>query len=125
MRISATLASFFQEDIVAYNLILAERVSQILAGVPGIVEKKMFGGIGYMVSGNIACGVNKDDLIVRVGPEKYQEALDQPHTRVFDMTGRPMSGWITVAPPGYADDRDLKGWVKMGLDFASTLPEKP
>lgn len=125
MRIAAAPASFFQEDIVAYNSILAERVNQILAGVPGIDEKKMFGGIGYMVSGNMACGVNKDDLIVRVGPEKYQEALDQPHTRVFDMTGRPMSGWITVAPSGYADDCDLKRWVKMGLDFALTLPEKP
>lgn len=109
----------------AYDLKLAERISQALAEVPGIVEKKMFGGVGYMLGGNMACGVSKDDLIVRVGPEKYQGALDEPHVSVFDMTGRPMSGWITVAPAGYADDRDLKRWVLMGVDFASTLPEKP
>jgi TfoX/Sxy family transcriptional regulator of competence genes len=109
----------------AYDLKLAERVSQALDGIPGIVEKKMFGGVGYMITGNMACGVNKDELIVRVGPEKYQDALDQPHVSVFDMSGRPMSGWVTVSPAGYADERDLKRWVQMGVDFASTLPEKP
>jgi TfoX/Sxy family transcriptional regulator of competence genes len=109
----------------AYDLKLAERVSQALDGIPGIVEKKMFGGIGYMITGNMACGVNKDDLIVRVGPEKYQEALDQPYVSVFDMSGRPMNGWVTVAPAGYEDENDLKCWVQMGVDFASTLPEKP
>lgn len=108
----------------AYNLDLAERVSQILEGIPGVVEKKMFGGVGYMVRGNMACGVNKDDLIVRVGPQKYQEALGQPHASVFDMTGRPMSGWITVAPAGYEDEGDLMRWVQIGVDFASSLPEK-
>jgi TfoX/Sxy family transcriptional regulator of competence genes len=109
----------------AYDIKLAKRVSQALDSIPGIVEKKMFGGIGYMITGNMACGVNKDDLIVRVGPEKYQEALDQPNVSVFDMSGRPMNGWVTVAPAGNADERDLKRWVQMGVDFASTLPEKP
>jgi TfoX/Sxy family transcriptional regulator of competence genes len=108
----------------AYDQDLAVRVSRALEGVPGIVEKKMFGGIGYMINGNMACGVNKNDLIVRVGAERYQEALDQPHAGVFDMTGRPMNGWITVAPAGYTDRRDLERWIKMGVEFASTLPEK-
>ena len=77
-----------------------------------------------MLRGNMACGVNKDDLIVRVGPARYEEALAQPHTRVFDMTGRPMKGWIVVTPDGYESDDDLKDWVQQGVDFALSLPAK-
>jgi len=72
----------------------------------------------------MACGVNKDDLIVRVGPEVYEAALDEPHTKEFDMTGRPMRGWVVVRPPGYETDEALKGWVQRGVDFALSLPPK-
>jgi TfoX/Sxy family transcriptional regulator of competence genes len=108
----------------AYNEALAQRMRDALFATPDLVEKKMFGGIGFMVRGHMACGVNKDDLIVRVGPDAYQEALDHPHTRVFDMTGRPMTGWIAVLSDGYASDADLKDWVQQGVDFARTLPPK-
>ena len=108
----------------AYDNVLASRVNAILAGLPGLSEKKMFGGIGYLQNGNMACGVHKDYLIVRVGPDRYQAALDQDHTKVFDITGRPMMGWVMVAPEGVVDEQDLKQWVQQGVDFSSTLPPK-
>ncbi|MGD2040408.1 MAG: TfoX/Sxy family protein [Anaerolineae bacterium] len=108
----------------AYDEGLAQRVREALGDLPGLVEKKMFGGVGYLVQGNMACGVNQDDLIVRVGPEAYEDALVEPHTRVFDMTGRPMRGWIVVTPEGYGSDADLDEWVQRGVRFAATLPPK-
>ena len=108
----------------AYDEGLAHRIREELVELAGLDEKKMFGGVGYMLRGNMACGVNKDDLIVRVGPARYEEALAQPHTRVFDMTGRPMKGWIVVTPDGYESDDDLKDWVQQGVDFALSLPAK-
>jgi hypothetical protein len=77
-----------------------------------------------MLNGNMACGVHKDWLIVRVGPEKYPELLEKPNVREFDMTGRPMKGWIVVEPNGYADDRELSEWIGLGVDFARTQPAK-
>ena len=108
----------------AYDDGLAQRMREALAVIPDIDEKKMFGGIGFLLNGNMACGVNKDDLIVRVGPEAYEAALAEPHTKVFDMTGRPMKGWVVVRPAGYESDEGLKGWVQRGVDFALTLPAK-
>ena len=107
-----------------YNEDLARRLRDALKDIPGIIEKKMFGGIGFILNGNMACGVNRDDLIVRVGPDRFEEALAQPHTRPFDMTGRPMSGWIMVAPEGYASDEALARWIRQGVDFARSLPRK-
>jgi TfoX/Sxy family transcriptional regulator of competence genes len=108
----------------AYDEGLARRIREALGELPGLVEKKMFGGIGFMVQGNMACGVNKDDLIVRVGAERYEEALASPHTRPFDMTGRPMKGWVMVSANGYESDDALKDWVQQGVEFALTLPPK-
>lgn len=108
----------------AYDQVLAQRIREILGDIPGLQEKKMFGGVGYLIRGNMACGVHGNGLIVRVGPERSQEALDRPHTRVFDMTGRPMIGWIVVDPGGIAQETDLKQWVAQGIEFAQTLPAK-
>ena len=108
----------------AYDEGLAQRVREALAEQPELVEKKMFGGVGFMVQGNMACGVNRDNLIVQVGPASYEGALAQPHTGPFDMTGRPMKGWVVVVPDGYASDRDLERWVQQGLVFVLTLPRK-
>lgn len=108
----------------AYDEGLAERIREVLGDHPGLVEKKMFGGVGFMLKGNMACGVNKDDLIVRVGPDNYDEAVSRSHTRPFDFTGRPMKGWVMVAPAGYEADKDLEGWVEEGVVFALSLPEK-
>jgi TfoX/Sxy family transcriptional regulator of competence genes len=108
----------------AYDEGLAERAREVLADLPGFVEKKMFGGIGFMLHGNMACGVNGNELIVRVGPANYEHALGKPHTRPFDMTGRPMRGWVMVAPEGLESDAGLEDWVKRGVEFVLSLPPK-
>ncbi len=108
----------------AYDEILAVRLRAVMRKQEGLEEKKMFGGVGFLINGNLACGVNKNDLIVRVGPEKSGQALRQNHTHIFDMTGRPMVGWIVVEPAGFGSDEDLLGWIQQGIDFALTLPKK-
>ncbi len=107
-----------------YDELLAVRLRAAVGPLPGLEEKKMFGGIGILVHGNMACGIHKNNLIVRVGPQEYAHALAQPHTRPFDMTGRPMSGWVEVEPAGCATGRALQAWVEQGLAFARSLPEK-
>ena len=107
----------------AYNIELAERIQEQLQDVGGIVEKKMFGGVGFLLNGNMVCGVHGEDMIVRVG-EAFDELLSHPHTRPFDMTGRPMKGWLIVERAGLENDSDIKDWVQKGLSFASTLPPK-
>ena len=107
----------------AYDLKLAERIRSQLAGIP-FVERKMFGGVGFLLSGNMACGVNKNDLIVRVNPEKHSALLKKPHAKPFDMTGRLMKGWLVVEADGCKTDRQLSTWVKEGVEFALTLPVK-
>ena len=108
----------------AYDEILAGRVHDLLASRPGFSEKKMFGGVGYMFHGNMACGVNEQNLIVRVGPERYQDLLDDPDTDVFDMTGRPMTGWVVVKPSGTKTEENLSEWVERGVAFSLSLPPK-
>ena len=108
----------------AYDEILSGRIREILLEQPNLVEKKMFGGVGFMVQGNMACGVHKDMLIVRVGPERYEETMKYPHTRPFDMTGRVMKGLVMVELGGFESDTDLKNWVEQGLNFALTKPPK-
>ena len=107
----------------AYDKILAERVRASLGEIPAI-EKKMFGGVGYMLHGNMACGILDDALIVRVGKENYEAALTQPHTRIFESRGRKMNGWVLVDPLGTADDQALAEWTDAGVAFALTLPPK-
>jgi TfoX/Sxy family transcriptional regulator of competence genes len=109
---------------VAYDESLARRMRTEIGSLPGLVEKKMFGGVGFLVQGNMACGVHGDDLIVRVGPARYEEALARPHTRPFDMTRRPISGWVMVASEGIARYDDLRAWVQQGVEYALSLPAK-
>jgi hypothetical protein len=113
-----------KEVRMAYNEKTALRIRAELGDIPDLVEKKMFGGVGYIIRGNMACGVHKEDLIVRLGAAAYQDALLRPHTRPFDMTGRPMTGWVMVAPPGFESEADLKDWVELGVEFALSLPAK-
>lgn len=108
----------------AYDERLAQRVMDLLAGLAGLEEKRMFGGVGYLVHGNMACGVNGDDLIVRVGADAYEAALAASHTAPFDLTGRPMRGWVVVTPDGTEDDAELAAWVEQGLAYARSLPPK-
>ena len=108
----------------AYDEALAQRIRAALPGIPGIIEKKMFGGIAFMVDGNMACGVSKDNLMVRISPDATDAALAQPHVRVFDMTGRPVKGWVLVEPAGIQADDDLKRWMEQGVVYAQSLPPK-
>jgi TfoX/Sxy family transcriptional regulator of competence genes len=110
---------------VAYNEALAERVRAILLPVPNVDEKKMFGGVTFMVSGQMCCGVLKDDLVVKTGAEGFDTLVAQPHVRPFDFTGRPMVGMVYVAGPGVASDAQLREWIQRGLDFVAKNPKTP
>jgi hypothetical protein len=108
---------------VAYDEGLAERVRELLADRPDLSERKMFGGIGFMLGGNMCCGVLGDELVARLGPEG-ESALAEPHVRPFDFTGRPMSGFVLVGPGATESDEDLDRWVARCEAFASSLPPK-
>ncbi|MEU6912455.1 TfoX/Sxy family protein [Streptomyces olindensis] len=107
-----------------YDEGLAERIRERLGADPGITEKRMFGGIAFLYRGNMAVGVTGDDLMVRVGPDATAAALTRPGTRVFDMTGRPMRGWVVVAGEAVAEDDVLHEWIDEGRAFAAGLPPK-
>ena len=107
-----------------YHERLTERVLDILGAEPSLVQKKMFGGVAVMLQGNLACGVMRDDLIVRVPKDEYAAALAQPHVREMDFTGRPMRGWVVVGPEGTDDDASLQDWVATGAAYALSLPPK-
>lgn len=108
----------------AYDEDLAERVREQLATERGLAEKAMFGGVAFLLDGNMAVGLSGDELMVRVGPDRSDEALARPHTRPFDMTGRPMKGWILVGPDALGGERELGDWVAEGVAFARSLPPK-
>jgi TfoX/Sxy family transcriptional regulator of competence genes len=108
----------------AYDEGLAQRVREMLADQPDLEEKKMFGGIAFMLQGNVACGLTKDNFLVRVGSEGYEEALARRHARPMDFTGKPMKGWVYVDSDGYTEDEDLAEWVSMGVAYALSLPPK-
>lgn len=103
---------------------LVQRMRALLVGAGALDEKRMFGGVAFLVRGNMACGVLRSDIIVRVGPARYAGALAEPGARVFDMTGRPMTGWVRVEPEGHATDEALARWVEEGVAFARSLPAK-
>ena len=84
----------------------------------------MFGGTAFMVNGHMSCGVIEDNLMVRVGPERYEKALKRAHTRKMDFTGRPMKGFVFVSPAGFKSAKTLPSWVTLSLDFVSSLPPK-
>ena len=107
-----------------YDTLLATRIRAALGPLPQLEEKKMFGGVGFLINGNMACGVHKNDMIVRLGPKNYDRALSRPHTHIFDMTGHPMAGWVMVAPEGCASESILTAWIEEGVGFARSLPPK-
>lgn len=103
---------------------LAQRMRRAVADTAGITERKMFGGLAFMVNGNMFCGVVEDELMVRTGPERYEDALARRGARPMDFTGRPMRGMVFVSPPSDVTDRWLRDWVELGLTFAQSLPAK-
>lgn len=103
---------------------LAARIREVLARRKGIEERKMFGGICFLLHSNLLVGVWKESLIARLGPDEGEAALLEPHVRVFDITGKPMRNWVLVEPEGVEDDDQLKAWVGRAAKFVRTLPPK-
>ena len=108
----------------AYDEGTAQRVRDALAGTGDVVEKKMFGGLCFMVAGHMAAGVTGSDLMVRVGPDLYEEALGRPHAREMDFTGKALKGFVYVDSGAVSEDAEFNGWINDALDFVHGLPPK-
>ena len=108
----------------AYNEILAQRVFQSLSARYPTTPMKMFGGMAFLLNGKMCCGTINDDLVVRVGPESYEDALQEPYTRPMDFTGRPMKGMVYVSPAGYTTDRALRLWIERAMQCVTSLGDK-
>jgi TfoX/Sxy family transcriptional regulator of competence genes len=109
----------------AYDDGLAERIRSALDERPGVSEKRMFGGIAFLVNGHMSVGIVQDKLMVRVGPESYERVLRDRHARRMDFTGRPMKGFVYVVADGYETDADLERWIDLGVAYVTSLPAKP
>lgn len=103
---------------------LAERIRDVVSDSSGIKEMKMFGGVGFLLNGNMLVGVWNDSLIVRLGAEQAETILNEPFVKVFDITGRPMKGWLLVAPEGIEQDEQLRDWISRATEFVKSLPAK-
>ena len=103
---------------------LADRVRRLLKRRRGVTEKRMFGGLCFLLNGNMCCGVERDRLVVRVGPNQYERALAKPHARPMDFTGRPLTGFVYVDARGCRSAAALKSWLMLGARFAESLPKK-
>lgn len=108
----------------AYSESLAARIRQVISREPGITEKKMFGGVGFLLNGNMCVGVWKTSLIARLGTEQAEEALKAPHVVDFDVTGRPMKGWVMIEADGVDTEGQLSDWIQRSVEFVRTLPRK-
>ena len=108
----------------AFDEDLADRARSLLAGRAGVREQKMFGALCFMLEGNMACGIIGNELMVRVGKENLEDALSQPHSRPFDMAGRPIRSFVYVSSEGLTDDDGLSTWTGKGLAYAESLPPK-
>jgi len=108
----------------AYDQQIADEVRTAIQPRLGLTEREMFGGIGFMINGNMAVGVSGDELMVRVGKEAHDEAISRPGARTFDMGARPMRGWVAVSSEGFSTEAALASWVEWGVTFAESLPPK-
>jgi TfoX/Sxy family transcriptional regulator of competence genes len=108
----------------AFDEFLAVRIRKALGRKKGVEEKRMFGGLGFLLNANMLVGVWKNSMIVRLGPDEGKVALLEPHVKEFDITGKPMKGWVMVAAEGVADEGAVKGWVQRAVKFVGTLPAK-
>lgn len=109
----------------AYDEALARRVRRLLATLPDFSERRMFGGLCFMLAGRMCCGIVGQDLVVRTGREAWGAALREPHARPMDFTGRPMRGFVYVAPAGLRGEPALREWVGRALAFVSRSPRGP
>jgi hypothetical protein len=107
-----------------YNETLAARIRKLLGSRKNLAEKQLFGGIAFLLDGNICCGAWKEFLILRLGPDTARHVLCEEHARPFDITRRPMRGWAMVEPAGWQNDASLRRWVSWAEEFTLTLPPK-
>lgn len=109
----------------AFDEELADRIRERLAEADVLAdERRMFGGLAFMVRGHMTVGIIGEELMVRVGKDAYDAALAEPHARPMDLTGKQMTGFVLVGPPGFDDDADLRDWVQRGIDLTASLPPK-
>jgi TfoX N-terminal domain len=108
----------------SYDLTTAERVRRILSSRSDAVEKRMVGGLSFVVGGSMCCGVTGSALMVRVGAEARERVLARPHVRPMEFAGRPLAGFVLIDPEGFRTDAALAAWVQRGLDFVAALPAK-
>ena len=108
----------------AYNEDVAERLRKVLARRKGVSERKMFGGLAFLMNGNMCCGVVDKNIVLRLGKDGAEKALRERHTREMDFTGTPMASMVFLRPAGYKNEEDLRAWVKRAVDFTRTLPAK-
>jgi TfoX/Sxy family transcriptional regulator of competence genes len=109
----------------AYDEMLAGRIRKLLQAKRNVIEKKMFGGLAFMLNGHMCCGVEKNNLVIRVGPEKYNDLVIKPHARPMDLTGRPLKGFIYVEASGYKSEPGLRKWLDEAVAFVASQPAKP
>lgn len=107
-----------------YDNTLVVRIRQLLGRRQDLVEKQMFGGVGFLLDGNICCGAWKEFLILRLGEEAAAEVLDEADARPFDITGRPLRGWAMIEPAGWQNAARLQRWVALATEFTESLPQK-
>ncbi len=108
----------------SYNLELEKRLDLLAADLGIITKKKMFGGVGYMLNGNMVFGIHKQSLLVRTSPERAEELLKRPEMSVFDMPGRPMKGWVLVGPEGVKTEKQLLDFLNLAINYVRGLPQK-
>ena len=108
----------------AFDDALAGRVRQLVSSTPGLSEKRMFGGLAFLINGNMALGVHASELIVRIDPAETDTALARPGVRIFDLSGKPMKGWLLVSSSTLGDKNALASWVARGVEYARSLPAK-
>ena len=108
----------------AYDPALAERVRTALSSEPNVEEKRMFGGVAYMLNGNMACGIRDADLVVRLGPDGAASAVSEDNVRYFDFTGKPMKTMVVIPSERIAEDAALQDWLARAVSFAGSLPPK-
>lgn len=109
----------------AYNEHLAERIRRALSNRHDVEEKKMFGGVCYLIKGKMAAGIVRDDLMIRVVPAKYEAARAKPHCREMDFTGKPLKGFLYVGAEGIDTERELEEWLQFGIEFVENAPARP
>jgi TfoX/Sxy family transcriptional regulator of competence genes len=108
----------------AFDPGLAQRIREVLGDRPGVTEKRMFGGLAFLLDGKMFVGILQSTLMARVGPDAHEQALARPHVRPMDFTGKPMRGYVYIDPAGLEEDRDLTAWVHQCAAFVELLPEK-